>query len=222
MVMVMSVSRVRWGDVDPCVAMLNSVVIYCRCEDWTGWLAATTRLYYDLFFLVTFLISVSFVFLYCRDLLCYHFSFYIGIFVIHLSLRLRCCFVFPASCVVDAVSFKKQYAGRSDYGFHFYMELSQFIYGLLSRSRKSASLPPLNSWEDYMDVAKVADIEKLSCDDFLLNYEFGSVLRGIKGGEAREFRRQCPNLLIGLWILFWHDTLLPRISCDISIVSVPS
>ena len=75
------------------------------------------------------------------------------------------------------------------------MELGQFLYGLLSRSRKSASLPPLNSWEDYMDVTKVADIEKLSCDDFLLNYEFGSVLRGIKGGEAREFRRQCPDFI---------------------------
>ena len=75
------------------------------------------------------------------------------------------------------------------------MELSQFIYGLLSRSRKSSSLPPLNSWEHYMDVSKVADIENLSCDDFLLNYEFGSVLRGIKGGEAREFRRQCPDFI---------------------------
>ena len=75
------------------------------------------------------------------------------------------------------------------------MELSQFIYGLLSRSRKSASLPPLNSWELYMDVTKVADIEKLSCDDFVLNCEFGSVLRGIKGGEAREFRRQCPDFI---------------------------
>ena len=73
------------------------------------------------------------------------------------------------------------------------MELSQFVYGLLSRSRKSASLPPLNSWEDYMDVSKVADIEKLSCDDFLLNSEFDSVLRGIEGGEAREFCRECPD-----------------------------
>ena len=32
-------------------------------------------------------------------------------------------------------------------------------------------------------------------DDFLLNYEFGSVLRGIKGGEAREFRRRCPDFI---------------------------
>ena len=98
-------------------------------------------------------------------------------------------------CVIDGISFKKQSTGRSDYGFHFFMELSQFVYGLLSRSRKSASLPPLNSWEHYMDVSKVADIEKLSCDNFLLNYEFGSVLRGIKGGEAREFRRQCPDFI---------------------------
>ena len=148
MVMVMSGSRVGWGNVDPYVAISNSVVIYCRCEDWTGWLATTTRLYYDLVFLVTFLISVSLVFCIVIYLSCYHFSFCIDNFVIHLSLRLRCRSVFLACCVVDAVSFKKQYAGRSDSGFHFYMELSQFIYGLLSRSRKSASLPPLNSWMD--------------------------------------------------------------------------
>ena len=123
------------------------------------------------------------------------FSFCIVILVIHSSLWLCHGFVFHCGCVIDAFSFKKQSTGRSDYGFHFFMELSQFIYGLLSRSRKSASLPPLNSWEHYMDVSKVADIEKLSCDDFLLNYEFGSVLRGIKGGEAREFRRQCPDFI---------------------------
>ena len=123
------------------------------------------------------------------------FPFCIVILVIHSSLWLCCGFVFPCCCVIDAVSFKKQSTGRSDYFFHFFMELSQFIYGLLSRSRKSASLPPLNSWELYMDVFKVADIEKLSCDDFFLNHEFGSVLRGIKGGEAREFRRQCPDFI---------------------------
>ena len=71
------------------------------------------------------------------------------------------------------------------------MELSQFVYGLLSRSRKSASLPPLNSWDDYMDSAKVADLDRVSSDDFLANYEFGATLRSFKGGESREFCRQC-------------------------------
>ena len=119
----------------------------------------------------------------------------IVIFLIYSSLQLRDSVVFASCCVADAVPFKKRCAGRSDYGFHFYMELSQFVYGLLSRSRKSASLPPLNSWEDYMDVSKVAYMEKLSCDDLLMNYEFGSVLWGIRGGEAREFHRQCPDFI---------------------------
>ena len=75
------------------------------------------------------------------------------------------------------------------------MELSQFIYGLLSRSRKSVLLPSLNSWDDYMDSSKLAALEKISADDFLANYEFGATLRDCKGGESREFRRQCPNFI---------------------------
>ena len=75
------------------------------------------------------------------------------------------------------------------------MELSQFVYGFLSRSRKSASLPPLNSCDDYMDSAKVADLDRVSSDDFLANYEFGATLQSFKGGESREFRRQCPAFI---------------------------
>ena len=75
------------------------------------------------------------------------------------------------------------------------MELSQFAYGLLSRSRKSASLPPLNSWADYMDSSNVADLVRVSSDGFLANYEFGATLRGFKAGESREFRRQCPDFI---------------------------
>ena len=75
------------------------------------------------------------------------------------------------------------------------MELSQFVYGLLSRSRKSASLPPLNSWYDYMDPVKVADLDRVSSDSFLANYEFGATLRSFKDGESREFRRQCPDFI---------------------------
>ena len=110
MVMVMSGSRVGWGDVDPYVAILNSVVIYCRCEDWTGWLAATTRLCYDLVFLVTFLISVSLVFLYCRVFvvlsffllyrhLCHPLVVTIALsFCISCLLCCRCCLLQEAIC----------------------------------------------------------------------------------------------------------------------------
>ena len=116
-------------------------------------------------------------------------------FVIVTPSRLHCGVVFISGCVLDAVSFKKRCAGRADHGFPFYMELSQFVYRLLSRSRKSTSLPLLNSWQDYMDSSKVADFEKISSDDFPMNYEFGNTLRSFKGGESREFRRQRPDFM---------------------------
>ena len=56
------------------------------------------------------------------------------------------------SCL-DAVCFEKQQTGRSDYSFHSYMELCQFVYCLLPRSRKVSSLPDLNSWEAYLRIA---------------------------------------------------------------------
>ena len=46
-----------------------------------------------------------------------------------------------------------------------------------------------------MDSSKLAALEKISADDFLANYEFGATLRDCKGGESREFRRQCPNFI---------------------------
>ena len=102
---------------------------------------------------------------------------------------------FISCCVLDAVSFEKRRAGRADYSFHFFVELSQVVYGLLSRSRNSTSLPPLNSRDDYMDSSKAADLEKKSSDDFLVNYDFGSTWRSFKGGKSREFRRQCPDFI---------------------------
>ena len=43
-----------------------------------------------------------------------------------------------------------------------------------------------------MDPFKAAVLEKVSPDVFLSNYDFGCTLRTFKGGESREFRRQCP------------------------------
>ena len=55
---------------------------------------------------------------------------------------IRCCY---SLLYLDAVCFKKQQTGRSDYSFHSYMELCQFVYCLLSRSGKVSSLPDFNS-----------------------------------------------------------------------------
>ena len=75
------------------------------------------------------------------------------------------------------------------------MELSSLVYCLLSRSRNVSSLPDLNAWEKYMDVSKLTAFEKINVASFLQNYEFGEVLRKAKGGEAREFRNQCPEFV---------------------------
>ena len=72
------------------------------------------------------------------------------------------------------------------------MKLCSLVYCLLSRSRNVSSLPDLNAWEEYMDVSKLTAFETISVSSFLQNYEFGEVLRKAEGGEAREFRTQCP------------------------------
>ena len=42
--------------------------------------------------------------------------------------------------VLGSSSFKKQVSNRPDYCFHYYFELCQFLYCLLSRSQKLSSL----------------------------------------------------------------------------------
>ena len=92
---------------------------------------------------------------------------------------------------LDHCTFVKQKAGRSDYAFHAYSEVCQFVYCLLIRSRKVSSLPALNDWESYMEPSKLQAFEKVSTDDFLQNYEFGAELHRSNTDEAREFRNRC-------------------------------
>ena len=80
---------------------------------------------------------------------------------------------------LDAVSFTKQQSGRAYYNIQAYMELFQFLYCLLTRSRKFATMSELNAWDDYMDVSKIVHFDKSA---------FRNVLRQAKGGEAQEFR----------------------------------
>ena len=92
---------------------------------------------------------------------------------------------------LDAVSFKIQLSGRSDYGFHYYFELCQFVYCLLSRSRKISALPSLDAWEDYMDKSKLAGFEKVEMDDFLRLHEFSAELRRRNTSEVQDFNSRC-------------------------------
>ena len=101
---------------------------------------------------------------------------------------IRCCYSSP---YLDAVCFTKQQTGRSDYSFHSYMELCQFVYCLLSRSCKVPSLPDLNSWEAFMDVSKIASFDSVSSAEFLQNYDFGSTVCQFKGGKGPDFLERC-------------------------------
>ena len=49
-------------------------------------------------------------------------------------------------CVLDHCTFKKQLPCRADYSCHGYMDVCQFVYCSLSRSRKIGSPPSLNEF----------------------------------------------------------------------------
>ena len=98
-------------------------------------------------------------------------------------------------CCLDRCTFKKQLSGREDYGFHCYMEICQFIYCLLSRTRLLSGLPDLHDWEAYMDVSKVETFKKVDTADFLLNHSFGEELQRGKTGEMQEFRNRCREFM---------------------------
>ena len=96
---------------------------------------------------------------------------------------------------LDRCTFKKQLSGRVDYGFHCYMEICQFVYCLLSRTRVLSSLPELNDWAAYMDSEKIASFKKVDTADFLLSYEFGEEFQRGTTGELKEFRNRCREFM---------------------------
>ena len=98
-------------------------------------------------------------------------------------------------CCLDRCTFKKQLSGRVDYGFHCYMEICQFVYCLLSRTRELTDLPELNDWAAYMDSEKIKEFRKIDTASFLLNYEFGEELQRGSTGELKEFRNRCREFM---------------------------
>ena len=98
-------------------------------------------------------------------------------------------------CCLDRCTFKKQLSGREDYGFHCYMEICQFVYCLLSRTRQNSGLPELHDWETYMDVSKIEAFKKIDTADFLLSHDFGEELQRGKTGEMQEFRNRCREFM---------------------------
>ena len=96
-----------------------------------------------------------------------------------------------SGCFLDHCTFKNQRTGRSHYGFHAYNEVCQFVYCLLTRSRKLSSLPELSDWESYIDLSKVVKLEKVAINEFLLNDDFSVELSQSTNSEVCDFRNRC-------------------------------
>ena len=95
----------------------------------------------------------------------------------------------------DPRVFKKQLAGRTDYGFHSYGELCDFVYCLLTQTRRIADMPVLSDWKAYMDSSELAALDKIDVDDFLANHPFGDSLRRANTGEVRDIRSRCLDFI---------------------------
>ena len=111
-------------------------------------------------------------------------------------------------CCLGCCTFKKQLSGRADYGFHCYMEICQFVYCLLSRTRVLSSLPELNDWAAYMDTENIASFKKIDTADSLLSHEFGKELQRGTTGELKEFRNRCREFMDRLVDVFLENNLV--------------
>ena len=97
--------------------------------------------------------------------------------------------------VLVVINFGKMEKGRSDYAFHCYGEMCNFVYCLLLKTRVSTSLPGIHEWEEYMDVEKVKAFPSIPDDEFLENYELGRLLNEKKTSNFTTFRVRCREFL---------------------------
>ena len=56
------------------------------------------------------------------------------------------------------------------------MEICQFVYCLLARTRQLSGLPDHHDWEAYMGTSKIEDFNKIDTVDFLLSHQIGEEL----------------------------------------------
>ena len=103
----------------------------------------------------------------------------------HFLLIVSPCFV------LDYINFGKLRQCRSDYTFHGYGEVCNFVYCLLMRTRKLSDLPGIHEWESYMDTSKLSVFGVIAVEEFLMDCDFGRDLAATKTGEMREFRVKC-------------------------------
>ena len=73
--------------------------------------------------------------------------------------------------------------------------MCQFVYCLLSRTRKTVSLPELNNWEENIDEQRVDESENVAASDFLHNHSFGTVLPSREDSDGRAFRELCMKFM---------------------------
>ena len=107
---------------------------------------------------------------------------------------------------LDRRSFKKLLSKRVDYSFLFYMEVYQFVYCLLSRTRKISSLPDLHNWEVYMDMEKVDEFDSISPVDFLRDHS-GRLYMVVMTGVGELSASSVENSWTDWWTLFWVSNL---------------
>ena len=84
---------------------------------------------------------------------------------------------------------------RSDYAFHGYGELCNFVYCLLMKTRQLSSLPAIHDWDAYMDVEKAASFPVAPINEFLAHCDYGKSLLSSKAGEMPKFRGRCREFI---------------------------
>ena len=84
---------------------------------------------------------------------------------------------------------------RSDYAFHGYGELCNFVYCLLMKTRQLSSLPAIHDWDAYMDVEKVASFPVAPIDEFLAHCDYGKYLLSSKASEMPKFCGRCREFI---------------------------
>ena len=118
-----------------------------------------------------------------------------------------------ACFVLEYINFEKLRQCSTDYAFHGYGEVCNFIYCLLMRTRKLSDLPGIHEWESYMDVSKLSSFGVISMKDFLMDCDFGSGLAAIKTRVMQEFRVKCRECLDRfVFLVLEHVTVTSGIS----------
>ena len=91
--------------------------------------------------------------------------------------------------------------GHSDYDFHGYGELCNFVYCLLLKTKDIADLSGLMEWEECMDVSRITALPNASMVTFLMSCDYGKRLSAGETIEVMNFRVLCRDFMNRLAVL---------------------